>query len=170
MDPISTLDDYTFSVELLAGSGEEPRSLWVGTASAGESCSVEEATIETENLPKLIWGQLMETIETDPTIILEVQVTVNSTGQIAQLYRGECDDSEQNVIYFAWENLMTKAGDWLPEDSTKVIMRPYLFYDDSKEEPPINIKIPFSWAHQDDVIDMSVISVLQMLEHFIALD
>ena len=105
------------------------------------------------------------------TYILEVQVTVNSTGQIAQLYRGESDDSEENIVYFSWENLMTKAADWLPEDTTNVIMRPHIICDDSEEESPLtSILIRFSWALPDDITEMSVSSVLQMLEHFIALD
>ena len=174
MDPISTLDDYTFSVELLAGFGENQRSLWVGTASAGESCSAEGVTIETEDLPKSVWSQIFEMDEMDEildTYILGVQVTVNSTGQIAQLYRGESDDSEENIVYFSWENLMTKAADWLPEDTTNVIMRPHIICDDSEEESPLtSILIRFSWALPDDITEMSVSSVLQMLEHFIALD
>ena len=85
----------------------------------------------------------MDEIDLD-TYILEVQ-TVNSTGQIAQLYRGESDDSEENIVYFHGEPHDSGCG-LASKDTTNVIMRPHIICDDSEEESLTSILIRFSWA------------------------
>ena len=169
MNPTSSLDDYTFSVELLTGSaGEDERSRWVGTAMMGSnvSSSSSDAWFKTGTLPASLVKEITDE-NYEGFMTISVQVTVNSTGQTAQLYEGNDEDADAEYIEFEWNAVPILANMWLDHDEVSyAVSRPSLSVESQ------NIDIYFSWLcpNGGDIVELSVEKVVQMLENFIAFD
>lgn len=199
LNPTTTLADFTFTVEICAGSGAAKRSLWVGTASSREDNTTCSTCIETGRLPDAVAQAIVHEYaaeEGDESVSLICLVMVNSTGETAQLYAGSADEEDDDALFFEWCGPLALTDQWNEEiASSDVILRPFIAYgdgngsndgpgdgysdggaDDQEHEGQLcgraTCCIDFSWMRRDDgeISDTSALQIVQMLESFIVYD
>ena len=166
INPTTTLDDYMFTIEIIAGSGAGKRSMWVGKATPGDSST--EVSIKTENLPKSVLDLILE--DSEDMLSLTCQVTRASTAETAQLYNGSCEDDDGGAVYFEGCIVSTTTRQWKAEMEPDVMLCPSISYEDDRSSSACSCTIGFNWMSDYDISEMSAIEVVQMLEHFVVFD
>ena len=178
--PITTLDEYTFSLELdvnqalPTAEGAQQRfrrrSVWIGTG----TLSADDSPAFSFSVPNDVYEKVDDYMDRGWHLKAKVMASRQVSGgrvQIAKLFYGGVDDMDYGGVYFSWEiipyNRRNKALDWLlrihGDHELDVEPQLALYWNLTRRE----VRARFAFMTPDDRGDMSLSDACMTLEHFV---
>ena len=178
--PITTLDEYTFSLELdvnqalptVEGAQQRfrRRSVWIGTG----TLSADDSPAFSFSVPNDVYEKVDDYMDRGWHLKAKVMASRQVSGgrvQIAKLFYGGVDDMDYGGVYFSWEiipyNRRNKALDWLlrihGDHELDVEPQLALYWNLTRRE----VRARFAFMTPDDRGDMSLSDACMTLEHFV---
>ena len=178
--PITTLDEYTFSLELdvnqalPTAEGAQQRfrrrSVWIGTG----TLSADDSPAFSFSVPNDVYEKVDDYMDRGWHLKAKVMASRQVSGgrvQIAKLFYGGVDDMDYGGVYFSWEiipyNRRNKALDWLlrihGDHELDVEPQLALYWNLTRRE----VRARFAFMTPDDRGDMSPSDACMTLEHFV---
>ena len=178
--PITTLDEYTFSLELdvnqalptVEGAQQRfrRRSVWIGTG----TLSADDSPAFSFSVPNDVYEKIDDYMDRGWHLKAKVMASRRVSGgrvQIAKLFYGGVDDMDYGGVYFSWEiipyNRRNKALDWLlrihGDHELDVEPQLALYWNLTRRE----VRARFAFMTPDDRGDMSLSDACMTLEHFV---